>query len=115
VVSQARSNREDQRLGANDAESLGFWEVRCGFASLLLFRPGWRDSCFACLAETDTETKELKMKQIRSLSSRILSLFIDEVSAGACDPRTGHCCQSDFLALMRSCAGHCYFSGRCAG
>jgi hypothetical protein len=53
------------------------------------------------------------MNHLKSMSARILSYFISDVAAGACDPRQGRCCGL-FTNRRRSCAGHCYISGFCA-
>ncbi len=44
------------------------------------------------------------MKLVRTLGGRILSLFVSEVSLGACAPNAWDCCGR---RLQRNCSGAC--------
>lgn len=51
------------------------------------------------------------MKTLEALGSRILKLFLSDVSAGACVPENGRCCSTRNRRF--NCYGSCVYSLSC--
>jgi hypothetical protein len=51
------------------------------------------------------------MKIIKTLSDRLLKLFLPDVSAGACVPENGRCCTARNYRF--NCYGTCKYSLNC--